>query len=151
MSWSYNPTDLNTTTASGRLNTTRLLIGDTQTLDQQVANEEITFSLSENSNNVYLAGAWLARVIASKYARMVNTELSGSLKSEYSDLYSKYTALSNDLENQSKKSYGGLGVLAGGITISDINAVRENTDRVPPSFSRDQFHNPPTYKTPEYE
>lgn len=151
MSWSYDPTDLNTTTTSGRLNTTRLLIGDTQTLDQQVSNEEVTFSLSENNNNVYLAGAWLARVIASKYARMVNTELSGSLKSEYSDLYSKYTALSNDLESQSKKSYGALGVVAGGITISDINSIRTNTDRVPPSFTRDQFHNPPTYSPTEYD
>lgn len=57
MAWSYDPTDLNTTTTSGRLNTVRLLIGDTNTLDQQLANEEITFSLSENNNNVYLKAA----------------------------------------------------------------------------------------------
>jgi hypothetical protein len=30
MAWSYDPTDLDTTTASGRLNTVRLLIGDTE-------------------------------------------------------------------------------------------------------------------------
>ena len=45
MAWSYDPTDLNTTTASGRLNTVRLLVGDTDTTDQQVQNEEVTFSL----------------------------------------------------------------------------------------------------------
>ena len=42
MAWSYDPTDLDTTTASGRLNTVRLLVGDTDTLDQQKENEEIT-------------------------------------------------------------------------------------------------------------
>ena len=33
MAWSYDPTDLDTTTASGRLNTVRLLVGDTDELD----------------------------------------------------------------------------------------------------------------------
>ena len=48
MAWSYNPADLNTTTAAGRLNVVRLLTGDTNTQDQQVENEEITFALAEN-------------------------------------------------------------------------------------------------------
>lgn len=151
MAWSYDPTDLNTTTESGRLNTVRLLIGDTDTTDQQVTNEEVTFSLSQNNDNVYLSGAWLCRIIAAKYSRLVDTQLSGALSSKYSDLQNRYLMLSNDLESQSKKSYGSLGVIAGGIKISDIQAVRENTDRVPASFRRDQFKNPPTYSTPEYE
>ena len=69
MAWSYDPTDLDTTTASGRLNTVRLLVGDTETLDQQTQNEEIVFSLSENGNNTYYSAAWIARAIASKYSR----------------------------------------------------------------------------------
>jgi hypothetical protein len=36
MAWSYDETDLGTTTASGRLNSVRLLLGDTDTNDQQV-------------------------------------------------------------------------------------------------------------------
>ena len=52
MAWSYDPTDLNTTTASGRLNTVRLLVGDTDTTDQQVQNEEVTFSLTESGNSI---------------------------------------------------------------------------------------------------
>ena len=78
MSWSYDPTDLDTTTASGRLNTVRLLVGDTDTIDQQVQDEEVTFALSENGNNVYYSGAWIARAIASKYSRQVTTQLSGA-------------------------------------------------------------------------
>tara|TARA_R110001632_G_scaffold9614_1_gene36765 strand:- start:142 stop:597 length:456 start_codon:yes stop_codon:yes gene_type:complete len=151
MSWSYDPTDLNTTTASGRLNTVRLLVGDTDTLDPQKDNEEITFALTENGNNVYYAGAWVARAIASKYSRKVNTELSGALKADYSDLASQYKTLADSLEYQGKTSGASVGVLAGGITKSGIEAVRADTNRVEGSFRRDRFKNPPSYQTPEYE
>ena len=151
MSWSYDPTDLNTTTASGRLNTVRLLVGDTDTVDQQVQNEEVTFALSENGNNVYYSGAWVARAIASKYSRKVNTELSGALKADYSDLAAQYKTLADNLEYQGKTSGASIGVLAGGITKSGIEAVRADTNRIEGSFRRDRFKNPPSYQTPEYE
>jgi hypothetical protein len=151
MAWSYDPTDLNTTTASGRLNTVRLLVGDTDTTDQQVQNEEVTFSLTENGNNVYYSGAWVARAIASKYSRKVNTELSGALKADYSDLVTHYNSLADNLEYQGKTSGASVGVLAGGITKSTVEAVRQNTNRIEGSFRRDRFKNPPSYQTPEYE
>ena len=151
MAWSYDPTDLDTTTASGRLNTVRLLVGDTNTEDQQVQNEEITFGLSENGNNVYYAGAWIARAISSKYSRQVTTSLDGALKADYSDLSKQYKTLADDLEYQGKTSGAVIGVLAGGITKSGIEAVRANTNRVEGSFRRDRFKNPPSYQTPEYE
>lgn len=151
MSWSYDPTDLDTTTSSGRLNTVRLLVGDTETIDQQVQNEEITFGLSENGNNVYYAGAWIARAIASKYSRKVNTSLDGALKADYSDLAKQYKVLADDLEYQGKTSGAVIGVLAGGITKSGVEAVRANTNRIEGSFRRDRFKNPPSYQTPEYE
>ena len=151
MAWSYDPTDLNTTTASGRLNTVRLLVGDTDTTDQQVQNEEVTFSLTENGNNVYYSGAWVARAIASKYSRKVNTELSGALKADYSDLVTHYNSLADNLEYQGKTSGASVGVLAGGITKSKVEAVRQDTNRIEGSFRRDRFKNPPSYQTPEYE
>jgi hypothetical protein len=151
MAWSYDPTDLDTATSSGRLNTVRLLVGDTETVDQQVQNEEITFGLSENGDNVYYAGAWVARAIASKYSRKVNTSLDGALKADYSDLAKQYKALADDLEYQGKTSGAAIGVLAGGITKSGIEAVRANTNRLEGSFRRDRFNNPPSYQTPEYE
>lgn len=151
MAWSYDASDLDTTTASGRLNTVRLLLGDTDTLDQQVQNEEITFSLSQTNDNVYFAAAWLARTVASKYARKVNVQLDGSLSADYSDLAKQYTSLAETLEYQGKKTGAIIGVVAGGLTKSDINAVRTNTDRIEGSFRRDRFRNPPNYETPEYE
>jgi hypothetical protein len=151
MAWSYDPTDLDTTTASGRLNTVRLLVGDTETLDQQAQNEEITFALSENGNNVYYSAGWVARTISSQYARKVNTQLDGALKADYSDLMKHYSTLADNLEYQGKTSGAAVGVLAGGITKSNIEAVRANTNRVEGSFRRDRFKNPPSYQTPEYE
>jgi hypothetical protein len=151
LSWSYDPTDLDTATSSGRLNTVRLLVGDTETLDQQVQNEEITFGLSENGDNIYYAGAWIARAIASKYSRKVNTSLDGALKADYSDLAKQYKVLADDLEYQGKTSGAVIGVLAGGITKSGVEAVRANTNRIEGSFRRDRFKNPPSYETPEYE
>jgi len=151
MAWSYDPTDLDTTTASGRLNTVRLLVGDTETLDQQAQNEEILFSLGQNGNNVYYAGAWVARVIASKYSRQVTTQLSGALSADYSDLAKQYMALADNLEYQGKTAGASVGVLAGGITKSTVEAVRRNTNRIEGSFRRDRFKNPPSYQTPEYE
>ncbi len=155
MAWSYDPANLDTTTASGRLNTVRLLVGDTEILDQQVQDEEIFFALSESSNNVYYAGAWVARVISSKYSRQVTTELDGALMANYSDLAKQYRTLADDLDYQGKTSGSGssvgIGVLAGGITKSGINSVRTDTDRVEGAFRRDRFKNPPSYQTPDYE
>lgn len=151
MSWSYDPTDLDNTTASGRLNTVRLLVGDTDTNDQQVQNEEVTFSLSENNNNTYTSAAWIARVVASKYARMVTTQLDGALSANYSDLSKQYMQLADQLEYQGKTNGAAVGILAGGITKSGIEAVRANTNRIEGNFRRDRFKNPPSYDTPEYE
>jgi hypothetical protein len=151
MAWSYSATDLNTTTSSGRLNTVRLLVGDTDTLDQQVQNEEITFGLAENNNNIYLAASWIARAISSKYARLVTTKLDGALSASYSDLAKQYQSLADQLEYQGKTNGASVGIIAGGITKSGIEAVRANTDRVEGSFRRDRFKNPPSYNTPEYE
>lgn len=151
MAWSYDPSNLTTDTASGRLNTVRLLLGDTETLDQQVQDEEVLFALSQTNNNVYYAAAWLAKTVASQYARKVDVSLDGALSAKYSDLSKQYQALSEKLEYQGKKSGASVGVVAGGITKTSVNSVRENTDRIGGTFRRDRFRNPPSYDTPDYE
>ena len=151
MAWSYDPTDLDTSTASGRLNIVRLLVGDTDTVDQQVQNEEITFGLSENGNNIYLSASWIARAISSKYSRQVTTSLDGALSADYSDLAKQYQTLADQLEYQGKTNGASVGILAGGITKTQVEGVRANTNRIEGSFRRDRFKNPPSYQTPEYE
>jgi len=145
LSFSYDDTDLGTDTTSGRLNATRLLLGDTDSGDPQVQDSEVTFALSQTNDNVYSAAAWLARVVASKYARQVNIDLDGQLSAEYSELSKQYSRRADQLEYQATKIGAGIGVKAGGIKKTDIEMARQNTNRVKPTFRRDRFWNPPTY------
>jgi hypothetical protein len=150
MAWTYDETDLGTNTISGRLNSVRLLLGDTDTNDQQVQNEEIIFALGQSNNNIYYAAAWCARTVASQYSRRVNTSLDGALSADYSELSKQYTSLADNLEYQGKKVGATIGILAGGISKVKVDAVRSNTDRIKPSFRRDQFRNPPSYSGDDY-
>jgi hypothetical protein len=143
MAWSYSAAALNTTTASGRLNASRLLIGDTDTNDQQLQDEEINFALTENGNNVYLASAYCCRLLASKYARLVDTQLDGALQAKFSDRSKHYNLLYAQLVDQAKKVGGrALGVFGGGISITDMETVEANPDRLKPAFKVGQFSNP---------
>jgi len=138
MAWSYDEGNLNTGDTLGRLNAVRLLIGDTDTNDQQVQDEEIVFGLAQANNNVYGAGAWVCRVIAAKYSRNVDSEISGALKESASQLQDHYNSLADNLEYQGQK-LGGLGIAAGGLKVSTVDGVRANTNRVKPEFNKDQF------------
>lgn len=128
--WTYDSSDLSTTTSSGRLNAVRLLIGDVDTSDQQLQDEEITFALSENTDDAYQAAAFCCRLLASKYSRLVTTTLDGSLSANYSDRYKQYTAMAVSLLEQAKRSSGtALGVSAGGISLIEMKLVNSGTDR----------------------
>ena len=144
MSWSYNETDLSETSASGRLNAVRFLIGDTDTNDQQVQDEEINFGLSQSNDNIYYAGAVVAEGLAAKFARKVNTEINGALKADYGELYQKFKALSTSLRARGQQtSVGTTALRAGGISLSAIDTARKLSDRPASAFSKDQFANPP--------
>lgn len=142
MSWSYSPSDLNTTTASGRLNTVRLLVGDTDSSDPLAQNEEILFALSQTGNNVYYAAVWICRTVAAKFSRMVTTQLDGALSANYSDKAKQYNLLAVQIEAQGKKTSGkALGVSAGGISVAAMGVANSDPDRVMPAFSVNQFDN----------
>jgi hypothetical protein len=128
----------------------RFLVGDTDTSNAALQDEEISFALAQVGNDTYLAAALCARALAGKYASMVDTTFE-SVSSEYSSLRDNYNTLAINLEKQSKK-YGtrGLGIpTAGGLTYSDIRANDLNDDRVQPKFKQDQFANPPVGYDPE--
>ena len=142
MSWSYSPSDLNTTTASGRLNTVRLLVGDTDSADPLAQNEEVLFALSQTGNNVYYAAVWICRTIAAKFSRMVTTTLDGALSANYSDKAKQYNQLAVQIEAQGKKTSGkALGISAGGISVAAMGVANSDPDRVKPAFGVTQFDN----------
>jgi len=63
MTWTYsgNP-------AASNLDAVRFLCGDTDTTNQLISNEEITFLLSEWNSDTYLAAAFACDAIAGVYA-----------------------------------------------------------------------------------
>lgn len=140
--WSYSASNLNTTTASGRLNSVRLLVGDTDSADPLAQDEEILFAINQANNNVYYAAAWLCRTIAAKFSRMVDTTLDGALSAKYSTRSKQYQQLATQIEAQGKKTSGkSLGVFGGGYSSADMEVANQDPDRVKPAFSINQFDN----------
>lgn len=142
--FTYDIDDLGTTTATGRKNVVRFLVGDTDENDVQVYDDEIYFALSQNSDNTYYTAAYVCRAVASKYGRKVDVAISGVLDAKYSSLRDHYMSLADSIEVEAKKQ-SGLGFSAGGISQASVTAARQLTDRVEPAFKRDQFWNPPSY------
>jgi hypothetical protein len=143
MAWSYETSNIVTTTAIGRKNCVRLLVGDTNSLDQQLQDEEIDFALSQSNNNIYYSASWAATAISATYARRVTTQLDAALKADYSDLMKHYFSLGKELRYRAKTTGSTLGLSAGGVTVTAIDIARSNPDRVEPEFKMDQFKNPP--------
>ena len=131
MAWLNDPTNLDKSTAAGRLNVVRFLVGDTEATKPQVQDEEINFGLSESQDDVYYAAIYISDSLIAKYARLVTTEIDGDLLIEYSDLLKNYRMLSDDLAKKAKTIGNRLGVGGGGLTTAN-------------SFCRYQFNNPPS-------
>jgi hypothetical protein len=150
MTWTYGGAP-GTDSAATRRDAVRFLVGDTDTTDQQITDEEITFALSQTSNDIYRAAAISCRSIAAKYAREVDSSVE-SIRVAASQRQAHYTSLAVKMEKQASK-YGssGLGVpLVGGISEADIESVREDDDRVRPVFRHDMFRNPPDDDEADY-
>lgn len=132
MAWTYNVAQL----ATSALFRVRLAIGDTNTNDQQLQDEEITQILDEaGSESDAIANA--ARVLEAKYARYVDKWV-GDLKI----LASQRTRAFRELAEKYEASAGGYRVpSAGGIRISDKETITGDSDLVPPSFTRDLHDN----------
>lgn len=140
MSWTYDPALLGDTNNADRLHSVRLLIGDTESTDPQVEDEEILFALSQSAGNIYDAGFFLCRILAAKYARLVDTALDKGLSEKNDNLSKKYTQLSDTIKaigRTVKTSTGG--VSAGGIKLSAMLVANSDPDRLRPQFSTNEF------------
>jgi len=149
MTWTYGGTP-GTDTADKRRDAVRVLVGDTNTNDQQITDEEIVFTLSSNSNNVYFAAAQTARMIMGLYSRRVDSDFEG-VSADYSDRIEHYRRLAISLDAQAKSKGGALGTpKAGGVSIDAMDQAEEDSDRPDPSFKRNQFKNPPDTNYNDY-
>lgn len=145
MTWTYGGAP-GTTTAATRRDAVRFLVGDTATTDQQVTDEEIAFALLQTSDDIYNAGGLTCRTLSAKYARLVDTSVE-SVSSSYSQRAAQYSDLAVRLIKEGKRLGSvGLGVpVAGGLSISEMQGVEDDSDRVPSAFRVDQFSNPPRF------
>jgi len=129
----------------------RLLVGDTDTSDQQLQDEEILFFLTQTSDDVYLAASISASTIAAKYGRLVDVTLDNSnIKASYSQRQKNYLDLSRKLERKANR-FGSksLGLPdAGGLSVSEVSEVRADSDRVSSMFSVDALSEVNTYVDP---
>jgi|TARA_R110000765_G_scaffold97509_3_gene183359 hypothetical protein len=134
MTATYDPTNLDKGTASGRVNVVRFLLGDTDVTNPELQNEEITFTLSETTNKVYLAASICASTVASKYSGLANVEINGILSVDYSELANAFSVLSVKLKSDGNRLEGGsIGVFVGGLPVFPARSY---------SFFRGQFQNP---------
>lgn len=133
MTWTYSVSDILT---SGK-DQVRRLIGDVIATDQQIADEEIAFSLTQRSS-IYGAAADACRYIAAQYSRkadvVVQSPGGGALKTNYSQQSKSYLAMAAQFENASIGRGGAL-PYAGGISVTDKQNAEADTDRVAPQYN----------------
>ncbi len=133
MSWTYVLGTLATTPKDQ----VRLLIGDTDTTEQLLQDEEISLLLSLENNDIYRTGWRACDAIAAEYARKADRVVGGpssGLRLMASQKFKQYTARALQLKRQS--AVRNANVYAGGISISDKQVVEEDTDRVEPDFTK---------------
>lgn len=134
MTWTYSGDP-----ASSNRDAVRFLVGDTDTTDQLVTDEEIAWLLSENSDDVYTAAADSARAIAASFARKATTKVVDDLRIEFMDRSARYYALAAQLTAEAQQRSQVAVPWGGGLSISERDSDDDDTDLPGPRFRRGQF------------
>lgn len=117
MTWSYGGDPANSST-----DRVRFLCGDTDTNNQQVTNEEISFLLSEFNSDSYLAAAGACEAMASKAATKADYSRSVgdlSLSTQYGAHSTTLLKRAESLRNQAARR-----------TPPSVNFYTDNNDNV---------------------
>jgi hypothetical protein len=132
MAWTYsnNP---GTGSAATRRDAVRLTIGDTDTTDQQVSDEEVAFWLLGAGDDYIGASIEAARALAAKYTRQADTT-HGKLSISASQRAKAYLALVDQLQSD-RDVQGGAEFFVGGLTISGKEALASDPDAIQPGFA----------------
>jgi len=130
--WHYsgNPGDSN-------IDTIRFFAQLTDTNDQRLSDEELTFICTKEDTNIG-AAARCCEVLSVKYAAEIDVSVgaSGEFKLKASQLSSQFSAMAVALRKEASKHAS---PWSAGISVSEKEAQEERTDRVEPAFTRDQF------------
>ena len=110
----------------------RWFVGDTDTDEQLVADEEITWAVTQNPD-VRLAAAEVADAISRKFARYATVRTQDTAV-DYTARAKQYRDVAAALREQ--YALRGAVPFAGGIGVADKRDREKDTDRVQPAFSR---------------
>lgn len=130
--WTYDPALIGGVDATALMMQVRTLIADVNVGDQQLWDQQITFALGQEANNIYLAAADCCRQLAAKYSRDVDTT-QGELHRTYSARQRAYATRADELEQKGRSRSKGAGY-AGGISKTDRDLRVQDADRVVPQF-----------------
>ena len=139
MTWTYSGDP-----DSSALNAIRFLIGDTDTNDQLLSNEEITWVNSQVTGNttstdgLYEASYRCLLGIASKFSRLADQAI-GDLRVSMSQKAKGAREQAEELKKLALREGSTPTPYAGGITISDKEIDDANSDLVDHYFKRGQF------------
>ena len=138
MTWTYNPTSLSTSA----LFRVRFLCGDTDTTDQQVQDEEITFALAKENNVEDLAAALVCEHLAAKFSREASKTI-GSLSVSAGERAKAYAERASALR-VGLQTGGAVPstTFCGGLSISGKQTLDQDADAVQPNFTVGLDDNP---------
>jgi len=111
------------------LDALRFLIGDTDSADEQLTDEELSYLLTEHDDSVRHAGLSACRRLIAKYSRYVD-QRTGDIDIKYSQRLAHLRGVIADIRQGLVPS-----VYAGGISKADIESVQEDDDRQGPVFA----------------
>lgn len=127
MTWTYNDLDPGATDKDQ----VRLMVGDTDTTDQQLTDEEVTHFLTTYVT-IGNAAVHAARAILAEVSRQV-TRAVGDLRINLSDRAKAYRELIKDLEEMADAS-DPWQIYMGNQSLADRDTDRANTDLPQPPF-----------------
>lgn len=135
MAWTYSGDP-----SSSDKDKVRFLIGDTDSSDPQLQDEEILWMLSENET-IYVAASHCVYGLISKYSRLAQSKSVGDLSISYANRVENYKAVASRLAYLAEVHGSGAPAYCGGISISDKETDETDTDRVQPAFRVDLMKN----------
>ena len=125
MTWTYGGDP-----AANDRDSVRWLVGDTDTTDQLVQDEEIAYALGEFGGPIH-AAVVTCEAIAAKFARLVDKKI-GSLNIKASQRADEYQVRANVLKRRIGTDLAEMFV--GGTTISEKETLAADEDAIQPSF-----------------
>lgn len=145
MTWTYSGDP-----ATNARDSIRFLVGDTDTNDQLVTDEEIAWTNNQvtgsdtATTDLYTVAYRVMLAIASKFSRLANQAIGDmrvdlSQKADNARTQAEQLRILAGRENLVPVPY------AGGISVTDKQIDRDNADRVDPFFTSAQFANTSDY------